>query len=158
MGQRTAALASQFEEAVAEFADEIEKLPETKWNAISEEGWTVAATAQHVAGQFPLEMEYITAAAEGRPLPSYSWDDINGKNDTRAAANTNASKADVLKTLRDGSASTAAYIRSLDDEQLDRTGKLALAGGAEVTALQLIQGGVLIEHVTAHLKSIQAAG
>ena len=158
MGQRTAALASQFEEAVAEFADEIEKLPESKWNAISEEGWTVAATAQHVAGQFPLEMEYIVAAAEGKEMPGYSWDDINGKNDKRAAANTTASKADVLKTLRDGGASTAAYIRSLDDEQLDRTGKLALAGGAEVTALQLIQGGVLIEHVTAHLKSIQAAG
>lgn len=158
MGQRTAALASQFEEAVAEFADEIEKLPETKWNAISEEGWTVAATAQHVAGQFPLEMEYIVAAAEGKELPGYSWDDINGKNDKRAAQHAAASKTDVLKTLRDGAASTAAYIRALDDGQLDRTGKLALAGGAEVTAQQLIMGGVLIEHVTGHLKSIRAAG
>ena len=159
MGQRSEQLASQFEQAVAEFAETVQKYPDDKWGAAQgPEGWPVAAIAQHVSGQFPLEMEYITAGAEGRDLPSYSWDDINGKNDGRAAANMSASKEDVLRELREGAASAAAYIRGLSDEQLDRKKPLPLAGGAEVTTQQLIEGGVLIDHVRGHLKSIQSAG
>jgi len=159
MGQRTSALADQFEQAITEFASTIEAIPDDRWTAAhGPEGWTIAATAQHVSGQFPLEMEYITAIAEGRPLPAYSWDDINGKNDSRAAKNGAASKADVLRELREGAASAAAYVRGLSDDQLDRTGELALAGGATVNTQALIEGGVLIDHVKGHLASIRAAG
>jgi hypothetical protein len=157
MGERSAALADQFEKAVAEFAKAIEETPDDKWSAKTGEGWTVAAAAQHVSGQFPLEMEYITAAAEGREGPGYSWDDINGKNDGRAAKNTAVGKADVLQELRAGAASTAAYIRGLSDAQLDSTISLPLAGGADVSAQQLIEGGVLIDHVNGHLAGIRAA-
>ena len=136
----------------------MEERSDAQWAATcNAEGWTVAQTAQHVSGQFPLEMEFITAAAEGKPMPAYSMDDVNGKNDGRAAANKSATKADVVKELRAGAASTAAYIRSLSDEQLDRTGALALAGGAMVSAEQLISGPVLIQHVTGHLASITSA-
>lgn len=159
MPTRAEELATQFEQAVADFRKTVEACSDAQWSAVcNAEGWTVAQTAQHVAGQFPLEMEFITAGAEGKPLPSYNWDDINGKNDTRAAKNASASKADVLKELADGAASTAAYVRALSDEQLDRAGALALANGAEVKTQQLIEGGVLIDHVKGHLASIQAAG
>jgi hypothetical protein len=159
MGERGEALAKQFEQAIQELASEIEKLPDDRWSsAKGPEGWNVAATAQHVSGQFPLEMEYITAAAEGRGSPAYSWDDINAKNDGRAAKNTAVSKADVLKELRDGAASTAAYVRGLSDAQLDQTIDLPLAGGAAVSTQQLIEGGVLIDHVRGHLQSIRDAG
>ena len=159
MGERSAKLADDFEQAIAEFAKTIEQIPDQQWSDKGgPEGWTVAAVAQHVSGQFPLEMEYITAAAEGKDMPVYSWDDINSKNDSRADKNSAASKADVLRELREGSSSTAVYIRGLTDEQLDRKGKLALAGGAEVSAEQLIQGGVLIDHVRGHMKSIESAG
>ncbi len=159
MGKRSDELAAKFEQAVAEFAATVERCSDTQWGAAcSGEGWTVAQTAQHVSGQFPLEMEFITAAAEGKPLPTYTWDDINGKNDGRASRHRSVTKADVLNELRDGGASTAAYIRALTDEQLDRTGALGLAGGASVSTQQLLEGGVLIEHVTGHLASIRAAG
>jgi DinB superfamily len=159
VGQRSEELATQFEQAVAEFADLIQKYPDDRWAAAQgPEGWPVAAIAQHVSGQFPLEMEFITAAAEGRDLPGYSWNDIDGKNNSRAAANMNATKDAVLRELREGAASTAAYIRGLSDEQLDRAGKLALANNAEVTTQQLIEGGVLIDHVRGHMQSINSAG
>jgi hypothetical protein len=159
MGSRSDALADKFEQAVDEFAKVIEGCSDAQWQAkCGAEGWSVASTAQHVSGQFPLEMEFITAAAEGKPLPGYSWDDINGKNDDRAAKSKAVTRSDVLGELRDGAKSTAKYIRALNDEQLDRTGTLALAGGAAVSAEQLITGGVLIEHVTGHLQSIRTAG
>lgn len=158
MGTRTEALASQFEKAVADLAKTIEEVPDDKWAATGgPEGWTIAGLAQHVSGQFPLEHEYIAAAAEGQEAPGYSWDDINGKNDSRAAKNSQASKADVLAELKAGAAREAAYIRGLNDDQLDRTLKLPLAGGADVSTEQLIMGGVLIEHVTGHNESIRSA-
>jgi hypothetical protein len=102
-------------------------------------------------------MEFVTAAAEGRPLPDYTWDDVNAKNDDRAIRNQAATKLEVLRELRAGAATTAAYLRSLSDEQLDRTGTLGLAGGASVTTEQVIEGGVLIAHVSGHLESIRGA-
>ena len=157
MPTRAEQLANDFEQAVNDFAKTIEQIPDDKWTAQGgPEGWTIAAVAQHVSGQFPLEMEYITAAAEGKEMPGYSWDDINARNGARAEKNSTASKADVLRELRDGAASTAAYVRGLSDEQLERAGALALAGGASVTAQQLIEGGVLIDHVRGHMQSLQA--
>jgi hypothetical protein len=159
MGQRSAALADQFEKAVADLAKTIEGCSDAKWDAVcNDEGWTVRQVAQHISGQFPLEMEFITAGAEGRPFPSYTWDDINGKNDGRAAKNASATRADVLKELKEGAASTSAFLRGMSDEQLDHKGALGLAGGAEVSTEQLILGGVLIEHVTGHMQSIVNAG
>jgi uncharacterized damage-inducible protein DinB len=157
MPSRAEELANTFEQAINDFAQTIEKIPDDKWSAKGgPEGWTIAGVAQHVSGQFPLEMEYITAAAEGKQMPGYSWDDINGRNESRAEKNSSASKEQVLNELRQGASSTAAYIRGLSDEQLDRKGALALAGGAEVSAEQLIQGGVLIDHVRGHMQSLQA--
>jgi hypothetical protein len=159
MGSRAEELAGRFEEAMREFTAVVEGCSEEQWlKAKGPEGWPVAATAQHVSGQFPLEMEYITAAAEGRELPAYTWDDINGKNDGRAAKNMAASKEQVLSELRELGSSAAAYVRGLSDEQLDRKSKLALAGGAEVSTQQLIEGGVLIDHVKGHTESIRGAG
>lgn len=158
MGQRASDLATEFEAAVADLAKEIEGCSDAKWSATTEEGWSVGTLAQHVAGQFPLEMEFIQAGAEGKPLPTYTWDDVNGKNDSRAAKEATVTKEQVLKTLKDGAASTAAYLRGLDDSALDNKGALALANNAEVSTEQLIRGGVLIDHVRGHLKSIQAAG
>jgi len=159
MPTRAESLAEQFEQAVGDFANTIEQIPDDKWTTKGgPEGWTIAGVAQHVSGQFPLEMEYITAAAEGRPLPGYSWDDINAKNEGRADKNSAASKADVLRELREGAASTAGYVRRLSDEQLDRAGALKLAGGASVSTQQLIEGGVLIDHVRGHMSSLQSGG
>ena len=158
MSQRATELATQFEQAAADFTKTVEGCSDAQWAAAcNAEGWTVAQTAQHVSGQFPLEMEFISAAAEGKPMPGYTWDDVNGKNDGRALKNGSVSKADVLKEMRTGAASTAAYIRALSDEQLDRTGALGLADGAAVSTQQLIEGGVLIAHVTGHLESIRGA-
>jgi hypothetical protein len=158
MGKRTEALATQLDKAVAEFTSTIERCTDEQWAAIcNAEGWTVGQLAQHVSGQFPLEMTFITAAAEGKQMPSLTLDQLNEKNDGRADRNRSVTKAEVLTELRANAASTAAYIRALADEQLDRTGPLSLADGAQLTTEQYILGPVLIAHVTEHLESIRDA-
>lgn len=158
MGKRAEALADRFEQAVDELAKTVEGLSDNQWGAIcGDERWTVAATAHHVGAQWPLEMEYLTAIAEGKPLPSYTWDDINSKNEARAKEHSNCLKADAVNQLREKSKPVAQWVRGLSDEQLDRTGQLPLADGATVTTQQLIEGGVLIDHAVSHLKSIKSA-
>ena len=159
MGTRSQALADRYAQVVAELIQTVEACSDQQWAAIcGGEGWTVAATAQHLGAQLPLEREYISAAAEGTAMPSYTWDDINGLNERRAKENAACGKSDVLKLIRDNTSAIGAYVRGLSDEQLDRTASLPLAGGATVTTQQLIEGGVLIEHATGHLASIRAAG
>lgn len=158
MGTNGQALADQFERELGELVNVVESCPDAQWQATcGAEGWTVAATAHHVAAQWPLEKRYIAAAAEGAPMPAETWDDINGLNGRRAAEFSACNKADVLKALRQGGPEMAAYVRGLSDDQLARTVPLPLADGAEVTAQQLIEGGVLIGHVTEHIKSIRDA-
>jgi uncharacterized protein (TIGR03083 family) len=158
MGKRTEALATQFEEAVADFAKTVEGCTDAQWSAIcNAEGWTVGQLAQHVSGQIPLEMEFITAVAEGKTMPFVTVDQLNEKNESRAEKNRAVTKAAVLQELRTNAASTAAYIRALADEQLDRTGPLSLADGAELTTEQYLLSGVLIAHFTGHLESIRDA-
>jgi len=158
MSKRAEELATRFEKAFAELKETIAGLSDEQWKAIcGDEKWTVAATAHHVVTQFPLEMEYLTASSIGMPLPEYNWDYVNGKNEARARANSAASKDEVLTLFKQAGPPQAAWVRALSDEQLDRSAPLALANGANVTTQQLIEGGVLISHVTDHLASIKAA-
>ena len=158
MGKRSAELGDRFERAVKDFRRAVEACSDEQWGAIcNAEGWTTGQTAQHVSGQFPNEMMFITACAEGKPLPPITWEQLNAMNETRAAENRDVTKAAVIEELQTHGAHVAAYIRALSDEQLDRTGSLSLADGATVSTQDLIEGGVLIAHVTEHLESIRGA-
>lgn len=158
MAQRSEELVQRFETAIGDLAATAEQCSDAQWQAIcGAEKWTVAATVHHVGAQFPLELEYIKAAAEGAQPPQYTWDDINQKNDARAAANAAISKADAIAGLRAGAATMATYVRGLSDAQLDATAPLKLADGAAVSAQALIEGGVLISHAVEHLASIRKA-
>lgn len=157
MGERSNVLAERFEKAVADLVKAVEQSTEQEWQSIcGDEQWTVAATAHHVGAQWPLELEYISAAAEGRQHPSHTWDEINARNAEHAKEFSACSKGDVTSLLRSKSGEMAAYVRALSDEQLDRTDAFPLADGAQVTTAQLIEGGVLIGHAEAHLQSIRA--
>jgi hypothetical protein len=53
MGSRSEALATEFEQAAAEFATAIEACSDAHWRTVcNAEGWTVAQTAQHLSGGF----------------------------------------------------------------------------------------------------------
>lgn len=159
MSARAEALAQDFEAAITDLEKAIQACPDEQWKAASaDEGWTVAASAHHVGHQFELEMEYLTAHAAGRPLPSYTWDDVHKRNNGHAVEFANCTRDDAIKILRDGSVGVRAFIRGLSDEQLDRQAPLPLADGAEVTLQQLLEGGVLIDHVRSHTKSLSGAG
>jgi hypothetical protein len=159
MGNQGEELATQFENALAELVQTVETFPDDKWQAVcGDEGWTVAATARHVGYQWEIEKELIEGTAGRAPMPPYSWDDVNKRNEDHAQQFSTASKADVLGLLRDQGPTMATYVRGLSDDELAKKTPFPLADGAAVSPQQIIEGGVLIDHINAHLKSIRAAG
>ena len=158
MSDRSEALAKKFEAAVDDLVKAIDECSDAKWQSQTEEEWSVAATAHHVAFQWSLEKEYLDAAVNGATSPQYSWDDIHKRNADHAAKFQSCTKEDAIKELRSGAPAMASFVRGLSDAQLDATMALPLADGATVTATQLIEGGVLIDHAVAHAKSIRGAG
>lgn len=157
MGNRGEALADKFEQELAKLVEAIEQYPDASWQKVcGDEGWTVAATAHHVGHQWSLERELLDGTVGNAPMPSYSWDDVNARNEQHAQEFSGVSKDAVIAYLREGATGMASYVRGLSDEQLERRAAFPLANGAEVNAQALIEGGVLIDHITAHLKSIQA--
>ena len=65
-----------------------------------------------------------------------------------------AAVEDTVALLRSSGADAAAVIRGLSDEQLDRSAPMAFAGGAEMSAVQLVEG-ILLAHPAQHLASIK---
>lgn len=158
MSDRAQTIADQFQQSIDDLIDVVQSCSAAQWQAIcGDEGWTVAATAHHVGAQLPFEKDLIAAVAEGAPMPSQSIDDVNSLNQRRAEQFREIPKEGVLKLLRDNGTWMAGYVRGLSDAQLDNRASFPLAGGAEVSAVQIMNGGVLLKHVSGHLASIRAA-
>jgi hypothetical protein len=78
--------------------------------------------------------------------------EMDAANRRHAAVNAAPDQAETLSMLRDNSGRAAELIRSLSDEELERTGEGPMGGW---TAERLIRR-VVIGHVAMHEGSIQA--
>lgn len=155
MGAQTEALAATLEQENNALIAAIEGLSDAQWQAqTKEEGWTVAATAHHIAGSHQPLAEMVKAHANGRGQP-VSFATLHQMNAEHAKQFVNANKDEVLELLRSGGAIAAATLRGLDDDQLTRSGQFA-DGMPPLTVQQMIEL-ILIGHVQAHGTSIKNA-
>ncbi|HEU0115905.1 MAG TPA: DinB family protein [Thermomicrobiales bacterium] len=157
MSERAQALADRFEQANQAVIDAVEAAPDDAWSRMCEgEQCTVAALAYHIAGGHDALVEYIARPiVAGTPLPPISREQIDAGNADNATRNANVSKADALALLRDNGAKAAAFLRGLNDDDLDRSALVPLAG-REVAAEAFIEN-VVIGHPRGHLESMRQA-
>jgi uncharacterized protein (TIGR03083 family) len=154
MSERAQALAAKLEEVNDELAGVIEGLTDQQWQSqTTEEGWTVAAAAHHVAVSHEGVAGMVMAVANGQALPPITMDDLNGMNAQHAREYATCDRAESVALLRKGGADAAGLVRGLSDEQLGRQGVVV---GMTMTAQQLIEN-ILINHVTSHGASIRSA-
>jgi hypothetical protein len=155
MSQRAEELASQFETINGQFRDAVEAMSDSQWRATTEEeGWPVGVAAHHAAiGHVPLS-GMVRAAADGEPLPPITPEQLNEINAQHARDFASVSRGEVISALDTGVPPTAALIRSLSDEQLQRGAETPFGG---VLTTDQIIANVLIGHVQQHLASILAA-
>jgi hypothetical protein len=154
MGQRSQALAEQFEQANRQMTATIERCSDAQWKTKTPgETWPVGVVAHHVAQALEAVAGIVRLVATGQPLPPMTMDDIHKMNAEHAKQYATVTKDETVALLRKNGAAAAGTVRGLSDEQLDRSAPVL--GEPLMTAQQLVERG-LIGHVKEHHGSIQA--
>ncbi len=154
--QRAQALAEQFTNVNEALINYVEGCSEEDLNKVtSGEQWGVRVAAHHIAGSHQPVAGLVQLIATGQPLPALSMEMFNHGNAQHAAEYAHCTKAEIVDLLRNGGAAATQIVAGLSDEQLDRTGELALFN-TKTSAQQAIEN-VLIGHAGHHFDSIKAA-
>ena len=156
MSERTEALARALEEGARALATFAGDLTEEQWRTpLPHDGRKVGVIVHHVAIVYPLEIEFARSVAAGTPA-DINGDAINQMNAGHAKQYDAITKNDVLELLATNSAAAAAAIRSLTDEELDRSAPVVLYGNARLTC-QFVLEDHAVRHSLHHLARIKAA-
>ncbi len=154
---RAVALADQYSQATADLLALVEPVTLEQWRTLcSNEERTVGVLVHHIASTAEFVPTLISRVVESQPLPPFTQDIIDHNNARHAATYAQAGPAETLALLRQNSSAAADFIRSLSDEQLDRTSTLPVFNLPTVTAGQIFEF-LLIGHTLGHLASIQTA-
>jgi hypothetical protein len=156
MSDRTEALATALEEGARALAAFASDLTDEQWQTpLPHDGRKVGVVVNHVAIVYPLEIEFAQSVAAGTPA-GITMDAINEMNAGHAKQYDAISKQDALDLLATNSAAAAAAIRSLTDEELDRSAPVLLYGNARLTC-QFVLEDHAVRHSSHHLARIKAA-
>ncbi|HET9017774.1 MAG TPA: DinB family protein [Thermomicrobiaceae bacterium] len=156
MFDRARALAGRFEQASEEFAVAMAGLSDAEWRTLCPgEERTVAALAHHVAFGYAVEVPAFRAMAFGEPVETWTRASLDRVNAAQGQEYAECDQAETVALLRREAAAAAGFVRSLTDEQLDRSG-VYLDGLPAWTVEQWITR-VLTGHPVGHLASIRAA-
>ena len=155
MSQRSNALADALEEGARALAQFANSLTEQEWQTrLPHDGRKIGVIVHHVATVYPLEIGFARTIAAGKPEP-ITAQAINDMNAGHAQENDAVTKEATLELLRNNSAAAAAAIRSLTDDELDRSAPVLLYGNAKLTC-QFILEDHAVRHSYHHLSRIQA--
>jgi hypothetical protein len=158
MGERAEALARRFEQANGEMITLVEQTSEPAWRLHCEdEGWSVGVTAHHVAANHLLILDSTRALVNGTALPTNTVELSDQFNADHARRHTGCTREETVELLRRNGDTVAAFIRGLNDEQLDQCATIPFFGNAVWTTEQWIEN-ILIGHAGMHMPSIRAAG
>lgn len=150
------ALSSRYARALGDALATVEQLdPDDMRRQSPENQCSVAALAAHIASVHETVAGWVQTLIAGEALPPITMSDIDRNNADGAARNADLGKDEVIARLRASGATMAAVLRTLDDEDLARSGSFTLAGG-EIDVQSLVEAAV-IAHTDEHLASLRAA-
>src|SRR5438876_1236405 len=125
MPTRVETLAAQFEAATNEAIQEVQNCSDAKWRlATPNDGRTVGVLAHHIAtGDVPI-FGLVDAIANGQAMPPITPEMIDQGNALHAQQFANVTKAETVQLLKQNSSTALSALRSLSDEQLDKSGEI----------------------------------
>jgi hypothetical protein len=103
---------------------------------------------------YPLEIQLAQTLAAGKPVVGVTWDAVHEINARHAAEHDAVTKEAALELLRRNSASAAAAIRALSDEELDRAATVSLNSDAPLTCQFMLEDHA-VRHSYHHLAGIR---
>ena len=157
MKKRTEALAKRLEQGAQALEDFARGLSDEEWQLrVPHDGRKIGVTVHHVGNMYPIEIDIALKAARGEPIVGVTWDVVADINAKHAAALDDVTKEEAIAFLRRNSASAAAAIRALEDDQLDVAVPVSLNGDAPLTT-QFVLEDHAVRHSYHHLAKIKAA-
>jgi hypothetical protein len=146
--------ATDLEEGAAAVSRFIDACPDAIWHQrVDAEGRTVAAIAYHCALGNDVALGWICQLLARRPV--YETGDAHDAfNVVEAVRTAGATKVEVSEALRRTTERTAAFLRELTDDELDRGAMFGLAG-REMTVGRFIPN--FGRHMRVHLESLEQA-
>lgn len=105
---------------------------------------------------YPIEIQAALTLAAGKPVTGVTAEVINDINARHAREFDAVTKEAALEFLRRNSATAAAAIRALSDEQLDRAAPVSLNADAPLTCQFMLEDHA-VRHSYHHLAKIRAA-
>jgi hypothetical protein len=154
MSHRTEALAARLEQGARALGAFASALTEAEWQTRVKDGRKVAVVVHHVATMYPLEIQLAQTLAAGKPVVGVTWDAIHEINARHATEHDAVTKEAALELLRRNSASAAAAIRALSDEELDRAAPVSLNSEAPLTCQFMLEDHA-VRHSYHHLAGIR---
>jgi hypothetical protein len=155
--RRANALAERLEQGARALAALARSLSTEQWRArIPKDGRPVGVVVHHVASMYPLEIQLAQSLAAGEPITGVSWEDVHALNAGHAKQHHAVTKDASLELLERNSASAAAAIRSLGDEELDRAAAVSLNADAPLTCQFFLEDHA-VRHSYHHFARIRAA-
>lgn len=146
-------LAQKFEQANAAVIASIEACGHAEWQATtSEEGWTAAALAHHIADDHALISGLVTSVGAGGFEPPITPEQLDAMNAAHATEFADADKAAVIDLARQNGEGAAAALRAMSETQLAETAEFF---GQNMTAAEVAEN-ILIGHALTHLESFKA--
>jgi hypothetical protein len=157
MNPRSEALAARLEAGATALASFATTLSDTEWQTrLPRDGRKVGVIVHHVASVYAVEIQLAQLVAAGRPITGVTWEAIATMNRDHEELNDGATKQETVELLERNSATAAAAIRALSDEDLDRAAPVSLNSDAPLTC-QFILEDHAVRHSYHHLAGIRAA-
>jgi hypothetical protein len=154
MNQRAKELAERLTTFNNDMISCVENCSDEDWQKVtSAEQWPVGVVARHVAAGHYGALEFAKMIVAGETLPELTMDTLDQNNAKHAEEHVNCTKSEVLGLLKQNGSSFTSFVAELDDEKLDRTGHLELAGG-EISTQQLIEF-VILQSGGEHLSNMK---
>lgn len=147
-------IATKFEEQQNQAVAAVSGVTDEQWQRVTEaEGWTVAATAHHLAIVQQGFLGMVEKLVAGDTYtPTLDMEAIHTQNAEHAREYAGADRAETLEILESSGAAMTGLLQRFDDDQLERTA--GTFGGNDLTVAQVIEY-IVIGHVREHLTSIQ---
>ncbi|HMA43517.1 MAG TPA: DinB family protein [Gemmatimonadales bacterium] len=157
LSPRAEALAVRLEQGASALASLASTLTEAEWQTrIPRDGRKVGVVVHHVGNMYPIEIQAALTLAAGKPVTGVTAEVINDINARHAREFDAVTKEAALEFLRRNSATAAAAIRALSDEQLDRAAPVSLNADAPLTCQFMLEDHA-VRHSYHHLAKIRAA-
>lgn len=154
---RASALADRLEHGARALISFASDLTDADWaTRLPQDGRKVGVIVHHVASVYPIEIELAQTLASGKPVVGVTMDDVHKMNAAHARDNDAVTKGAALELLRSSSATAAAAIRALRDEELDQAAPASLYSDAPITCQFMLEDHA-VRHSYHHLARLRAA-